>query len=63
MRFENIETGIQYRPDVADVDLSIVNDSIARFVSGVERGDFSPCSSHFQCSRCEFRRTCKMHER
>ena len=44
MRFENIETGIQYRPDVADVDLSIVNDSIARFVSGVERGDFSPCT-------------------
>lgn len=59
MRFENIESGIQYKVNVSDVNVAAVDDSVLRFINGVESGDFSHCRSDFQCSRCEFRKMCK----
>ena len=59
MRFENIESGIQYKVDMKNVNKDIINNTIKTFIVGIREGDFTPCRNEFQCNHCEFRDKCE----
>ena len=59
MHFENVECGVQYSVDLKNMDKTIVDDSIRKFIRGIREGDFTPCLNEFHCSRCEFREKCE----